>query len=189
MGNREDLLAGARKCILERGVANTTARDIASSAGVSLAAIGYHFGSKDQLITEALTEALGVGIGDDLEALMRTVGAGRPLSESFAPTMAGMTELFERNHEGLLASLENLLRVHRSESAQQFMTQALETAYRDMAAVLGELDPRLDDAQARGVAQLYFVLLQGLAMLWLLNPNAELPSGAALAAAVTAVSA
>ena len=29
MGNREDLLAGARRVIIERGVANVTARDIA----------------------------------------------------------------------------------------------------------------------------------------------------------------
>lgn len=33
MGNREDLLAGARKAIIERGVAKTTARDIAAAAG------------------------------------------------------------------------------------------------------------------------------------------------------------
>ncbi|WP_344294175.1 helix-turn-helix domain-containing protein, partial [Agromyces neolithicus] len=59
MGNREDLLAGARRVILERGVAKATARDIATEAGVSLAAIGYHFGSKEQLITEALMESLG----------------------------------------------------------------------------------------------------------------------------------
>ena len=49
MGNREDLFAGARQVILERGVAKATAREIANAAGVSLAAIGYHFGSKDEL--------------------------------------------------------------------------------------------------------------------------------------------
>ena len=59
MGNREDLLAGARKVIIERGAAKATARDIAAAAGVSLAAIGYHFGSKERLITEALTGAVG----------------------------------------------------------------------------------------------------------------------------------
>lgn len=68
MGNREDLLAGARRVIVERGVANATARDIAQAAGVSLAAIGYHFGSKDQLVTEALLDTLGTGIGDGMEA-------------------------------------------------------------------------------------------------------------------------
>jgi AcrR family transcriptional regulator len=46
MGNREELIAGAKRCLIEKGFARTTARDIASASGVSLAAIGYHFGSK-----------------------------------------------------------------------------------------------------------------------------------------------
>ncbi len=70
MGNREDLLAGARQVILERGVAKATARDIAAAAGVSLAAIGYHFGSKDELVTAALMESLGSGIGDEMESVV-----------------------------------------------------------------------------------------------------------------------
>src|SRR6187431_2046713 len=68
MGNREDLLAGARKVIMERGVAKTTARDIASTAGVSLAAIGYHFGSKEELLKAALRHALERW-GDDISSL------------------------------------------------------------------------------------------------------------------------
>lgn len=43
MSNRDALLAAARKCLLEKGYNRTTARDIASAGGVSLAAIGYHF--------------------------------------------------------------------------------------------------------------------------------------------------
>ena len=35
MGNREDLLAGAQRCLYEKGYARTTARDIASASGVS----------------------------------------------------------------------------------------------------------------------------------------------------------
>ncbi|WP_031080407.1 TetR family transcriptional regulator, partial [Streptomyces sp. NRRL WC-3549] len=40
MGNREDLLKGAKQCLVERGWARTTVRDIAAAAGVSHAAIG-----------------------------------------------------------------------------------------------------------------------------------------------------
>ncbi len=58
MGNREDLLAGARRCLFEKGYSCTTVRDIATAAGgVSMAAIGYHFGSKEALLNEALAEA------------------------------------------------------------------------------------------------------------------------------------
>ena len=52
MNNREALLVAAKQCLLEKGYARTTARDIASAAKVSLAAIGYHFSSKDALLTE-----------------------------------------------------------------------------------------------------------------------------------------
>ncbi len=58
MGNREALVEGAKVCLLEKGYSRTTARDIATAAGVSLAAIGYHFGSKETLLNEALRELL-----------------------------------------------------------------------------------------------------------------------------------
>ena len=69
MGNREDLLNGAKVCLLEKGYARTTARDIASASGVSLAAIGYHFGSKEALLGEALQQALAEW-GDVLDGLL-----------------------------------------------------------------------------------------------------------------------
>ena len=59
MGNREDLIAGAKRCLIEKGYARTTARDIAAASGVSLAAIGYHFGSKDALMNQAIYEFVG----------------------------------------------------------------------------------------------------------------------------------
>src|SRR5262245_21984972 len=58
MGNREQLLDGAKRCLYEKGYARTTARDIATAAGTSLAAIGYHFGSTEALLNAALFEAV-----------------------------------------------------------------------------------------------------------------------------------
>ena len=58
MGNRESLIAGAKQCLHDIGYTRTTARDIATAAGVSLAAIGYHFGSTRELLNQALMEAL-----------------------------------------------------------------------------------------------------------------------------------
>jgi AcrR family transcriptional regulator len=42
VGNREQLLEAAKRCLYEKGYSRTTARDIATAANVSLAAIGYH---------------------------------------------------------------------------------------------------------------------------------------------------
>ncbi|MFD0360879.1 TetR/AcrR family transcriptional regulator [Nocardia sp. GCM10030253] len=183
MGNREDLLAGARKAILERGVAKTTARDIAAAAGVSLAAIGYHFGSKERLITEALAEALGTGIGDSMEALINDT-SGTPLLAAFAQMWDGMGEVFENNREGMLASLENLLRVARSPESQEFMTDSLSGAYEDLARSMREAHPALDHDAARAIAELYFVLTQGLGVLWMITRGKNLPDGARLTEAI-----
>ena len=59
MGNREALIIAARNCIAEKGYQRTTARDLAASARVSLAAIGYHFGTTEALLNEAIFEGIG----------------------------------------------------------------------------------------------------------------------------------
>ncbi|MFG1797408.1 TetR/AcrR family transcriptional regulator [Nocardia sp. NPDC049149] len=187
MGNREDLLAAARTCIYQRGFAGTTARHIASTAGVSLAAIGYHFGSKDQLVTEALTQAIGDGIGNDLEALMRRVGAGRSLPDAFAETWSAIGEIFARHKEGMIASAENMIRLRRVRADREYLTGMNEQAVGDIAVVLGEVHPELSVEQVRAVAQLYFVLLNGLSLHWLSDPAGELPTGSDLATALTAL--
>ncbi len=187
MGNREDLLAGARKCLLERGYANTTARDIAQAAGVSLAAIGYHFGSKEQLLTEALTDAVGEGIGDALEARIREAGADKPLPQAFSETWRGIEELLSTNREAMVASMENLLRVYRSGESRELMGRMTELGIGDLAQMLRDTHDGLDERQARAVAELYFVLLNGFAVLWFMNPDARLPSSDSLALAVRAL--
>ena len=56
MGHREALLDGARRCLLERGYARTTARDLVAASGTNLASIGYHFGSKEALLNGAMQQ-------------------------------------------------------------------------------------------------------------------------------------
>lgn len=182
MGNREDLLAGARRVIEERGVAKATARDIATEAGVSLAAIGYHFGSKEQLITEALIDALGTGIGDGMDELIRE-GSGLPLPAAFAHLWNGMPAIFENNRGSLLASLENTLRIVRDPDTGAQMRGAVDGASADIADQFAAAHPELDADQARAVADLSFAMVQGFALIWLVNPDG-IPSGDRLAEAV-----
>ncbi|WP_040788031.1 TetR/AcrR family transcriptional regulator [Nocardia paucivorans] len=186
MGNKEDLLAAARECIYERGFAATTARDIANKAGVSLAAIGYHFGSKDRLLTEAFTTEAGREIGDALEASIRDT-AGQPLAVAFPQVWEGIAELFARNREVMVASVENMVRIYRTGSERARMGELNAHAVSETAAMLRQAHPGLRDDQAHAVAQLYFILVNGLALQWVSNPDGELPSGADLATAIAAL--
>jgi AcrR family transcriptional regulator len=71
MGHRDDLLAGAVRCLREKGYAHTTARDIVAASGTNLGSIGYHYGSTEALLNAAVMKAIG-DFGDDLGQTMAT---------------------------------------------------------------------------------------------------------------------
>lgn len=50
---RLKLLEGALRTLVEQGIAKTSARSIATTAGVNQALIFYHFGSVDELLAAA----------------------------------------------------------------------------------------------------------------------------------------
>jgi len=64
-------LEAASACVREKGLANTTSRAITSRAGANLAAITYHFGSKDRLVAEALLSAIRARLRPALDVLRR----------------------------------------------------------------------------------------------------------------------
>lgn len=187
MGNREDLLSGARQAILDHGLAKVTARDIAKAAGVSLAAIGYHFGSKDQLVTEALTEGVGAAIGDEMDAVIKRAGQGASAGESVAGTWDGFLDILRGNQQSLLLSLENGLRIARNPESQSFMNEATGRALGEMAELLRETHPELSADQAAAVAKLYFLLFQGMSLQSLIAPGGDLFDGDDLVTAIGAL--
>lgn len=68
---RTRILRAAELLFIEHGFEATTMRQITGKAGVNLAAINYHFGSKEQLIEEVFRQRLGGLIGQCLERLDR----------------------------------------------------------------------------------------------------------------------
>ena len=106
MGNREALIQGAKSCIRDKGFVRTTARDVASASGVSLAAIGYHFGSKEALLTQALVEATGEWIQDLEAALEIDLRPDIDPDERFELIWARLLGTFARHRPLLAANLE-----------------------------------------------------------------------------------
>src|SRR5438309_8473581 len=56
--HRDQLIEGTIECLQTKGYSRTTARDIAAASDANLASIGYHFGSKEALLNEALIRIL-----------------------------------------------------------------------------------------------------------------------------------
>lgn len=78
---KERLIGAAIELIADRGFDAVSIRDITSAASANLAAIGYHFGSKDDLL-ETVFERLAQPVNSaraDALATYRTARGGRPL--------------------------------------------------------------------------------------------------------------
>ncbi|MGQ0579005.1 MAG: TetR/AcrR family transcriptional regulator [Betaproteobacteria bacterium] len=79
---KDRILSAAESLFMERGYAATSLRMITAKANVNLAAVNYHFGSKDALIREVFERRLGplnsvrIAHLDGLESAAR----GRPLT-------------------------------------------------------------------------------------------------------------
>jgi AcrR family transcriptional regulator len=79
---RERILSSAEALFMERGYAGTSLRMVTAKARVNLAAVNYHFGSKESLIREVFERRLGplnsarIAYLDKMEAVAR----GAPLT-------------------------------------------------------------------------------------------------------------
>jgi AcrR family transcriptional regulator len=62
--NRSNLIEGTLRCLERLPPERVTARAIAEASGANLASITYHFGSKDNLVTEAVIEGLDRWLAD-----------------------------------------------------------------------------------------------------------------------------
>ena len=58
MSTRDQILTSAWKLFSERGFEDVSVRDVTNTAGVNLASVSYHFGSKDGLIQEVVKKVL-----------------------------------------------------------------------------------------------------------------------------------
>jgi len=102
---RQQILDASLRLFSERGFARTTVRDIARQAGITDAAIYYHFDSKRELL-EALVEERG--FLNSLQNLAR-LQADAPLQETLHWTARGAIAIMDDNRDFLrLVIMEGL---------------------------------------------------------------------------------
>ncbi len=128
MGTRQDLLAAAKQCLAERGYARTTVRDIVAASGTNLAAINYHFGTRDKLLNQAMLESSSDAVQQILESLP-TRDAADPiarLQDFIHQLITSFTEqhaLWTANVEGLTQALHSAeLRAELGSAQEQART-------------------------------------------------------------------
>lgn len=147
---RERLLDTAERLFAEQGFDGTSLRQITREAGVNLAAIHYHFGSKDALI-DAVFDRLIRPINE--ARLERLDGVEREAGEG-APELERVIEAFVRPPleasigSGELGARRMRLvgRVHaeREHISRQLFVRQFEDVFRRFHAALGRCLPELD---------------------------------------------
>ncbi|MFC8125110.1 TetR/AcrR family transcriptional regulator [Streptomyces sp. NPDC057302] len=170
MGHREDLLEGAKRCLLEKGFVRTTARDIVKESGTNLASIGYHYGSKDALLVEAYV-ALIEPMGDGFEG---AVGAARAVEgnglERFRQRWADVIRSIPESRAIWMLSLEVVTQGERLAGIRELLAKAQVEGRRGLAAMFtGIAEGDLTDDVVESEGRFYTTLLNGLMVQWLFD--------------------
>ncbi|PSK93685.1 TetR family transcriptional regulator [Murinocardiopsis flavida] len=180
MGHREDLLAGAKKCLLERGYARTTARDIVAASGTNLASIGYHFRSKDALMMTALFEVLEGSMEPSVPA-----AEGDPEAPwDFEADLDEVIGSFVDKRPYWALSIEVYAQTRDNPDLQKVFADYFQIMRADLARKLVGADA--DDHAERTAGSAYLAMLSGLSLQWMIDPE-RAPSAKELAAGLRTV--
>ncbi|PXX65083.1 TetR family transcriptional regulator [Nocardia tenerifensis] len=172
VGTREDLLAAAKRCLAERGYARTTVRDIVAASGTNLAAINYHFGTRDKLLSQAMMESSSTAVQAILESLPAEDTDPAVRLRAFLERLIGsFTE------ERLLwsANIESFVQALHSPELRAELGAAQSEAREALAHVMDGAAP---DPAVGAVLQ---TMIGGLLIQWLIDPD-NAPSAATIAA-------
>ena len=124
---KDALIAATLDCIRKDGLAKTSSRRITETAQQNLGAITYYFGSKDNLIAEAVTSA----IRNDLEPVFAILESDVPALERLAQAVPALMDTFH----------------YRQTDASTFV-EAIGHATRP-GPIRGQLDRLITDLQTR----------------------------------------
>jgi AcrR family transcriptional regulator len=169
MGHREALLDGARRCLLERGYARTTARDVVAASGTNLASIGYHFGSKDALLHEAMRECFDEYV-QEIAAVVFADPSATPLQRVRASWAALVTTL-DQHRPLMVAFFEALSQADRVPGLRAQLADCYERLRNTVADMVRASVGELPDPVARHTASFLIAVYDGLQVQWLLDAH------------------
>src|ERR687887_313469 len=119
--NRRQLIEGTLRCLEQLPAERITTRAIAEESEANVASIAYHFGSKDDLVTEAVVEGLDRWL-EEIATALGGLEARSPWERLRAA--AAVIETTRERHEGLARNfLGALSRAQHSARIQQLLTE------------------------------------------------------------------
>ncbi|WP_255949233.1 TetR/AcrR family transcriptional regulator [Streptomyces odontomachi] len=171
MGNRDALLLGAKACLREKGYDRTSVRDIATAAGVSMAAIGYHYGSREALLNQALFEILDEW-GDAMGRAL-VPDADGSTKRHFAQMWDNLIADFAAHPDLWLASVELFMQAQRQPELRTALAEGTAQGRRGMAAILtGVPESEVTGETVRSLGSVQLALMSGVMIQHFSDPAA-----------------
>jgi AcrR family transcriptional regulator len=175
VGHREALLAAARRLVRDKGFARITARDLVGASNTNLASIGYHFGSKEQLLNRAIAEEFAEWVQHLGQVALAVDGASS--LERLGVTLAAIRDSYPRLRPLLVAFLEATAQAERSPSLRDQLAHHVAESRRVIAGMVqASLPAELPSDQAMILVSFIMAVGDGLAWQWLIDPD-SVPDG------------
>jgi AcrR family transcriptional regulator len=166
--HRTKLLAAARRLLRERDYGNITARDLVAASGTNLGSIGYHFGSKEAL----LNEAVGLALEEWAEAIIaaaRPDPCGGPLA--LMSSLAAVLDQYEAIRPYYQAFIEALARSARDPQLRAQLAAHYNRQRERVASWLSGLaGEEADAAETRRLASIMIATVDGLLIQTFVSP-------------------
>jgi AcrR family transcriptional regulator len=151
-----------------------------AASGTNLGSIGYHYGSKDALMHQALLESMGQW-GDELAAaLTDAAGVDRLPMERFEAIWARVIDLMESHRMMWAANFEILANLDEMSEIRTALAASQHEARAGLVTIFLGVDGDANEHLARTVGPLCQALLMGVVGQWMLDPTSA-PTGRELA--------
>ncbi|HTO52935.1 MAG TPA: TetR/AcrR family transcriptional regulator [Myxococcota bacterium] len=161
--SRDAILQAAVRVIGREGLAGASLAAVAKEANTSKPAVLYHFGSREHLLHEVASLALG---------LYRTVV--EPAERGVTPrarTEAAIAAIFAPENRTLLGCVHELVGLSmRDPAVAELMRKSLEDVLQGPTFALGKLLP---GEEARAIARALIMTVHGHVELWLCSDPAD----------------
>jgi AcrR family transcriptional regulator len=142
---KDRLLGAAEELFAQHGFAGTSLREVTSRADVNIAAVNYHFGSKDNLINEVFRRRMDVMSAQRLaalrEALQRQPGELEPILAAFVKPALAMS--LDRHGGGAFIRVVARAYAEKNDGLRKFLSDPYGHVLREFAKAIAGCVPGL----------------------------------------------
>lgn len=146
---KDRILGAAEELFAQHGFSGTSLRQVTSRADVNVAAVNYHFGSKENLVNEVFRRRMDDMSAQRLTALNAAVklqpGALEPILAAFVEPALALAQ----DRRGGAAFVRVIARAYaeKNDSLRKFLSERYGHVLRDFAKAIAECLPELTKAE------------------------------------------